>query len=155
VTDFIPEPLVILVGSQPWPLKPGPDGDCPACGKGIKEGDDITYCAVCDGLSPRREAQVRAAWVKGKARDRSRAAEETARRQLGEVAEAQPQLSERHRRWIWNGCIGSIVRERLDVTNEARLGRDFLRSIGQEPNWNLILDRRGKVIGRHDEDLVA
>lgn len=155
MTDFIPEPLVILVGSRPWPLKAGPDGDCPVCGKGIKEGDDITYCAVCDGLSPRREAQVRAARIKGRARDRSRDAEEKARRQLGEVARAQPQLSERHRRWIWNGCIGSIVRERLEVTNESRLGRDFLRSIGQEPNWNLILDRRGKVIGRYDEDLVA
>jgi uncharacterized Zn finger protein (UPF0148 family) len=155
MTDYIPEPLVILLGSRPWPLKPGPDGDCPACGKGIKEGDDITYCAVCDSLSPRREAQIRAAHAKAGTRERTKGAEEKARKQLGEVAKAQPQLSERHRRWIWNGCMGSIVRERPEVTNEARLGRDFLRSIGQEPNWNLILDRHGKVVGRYDEDLVA
>jgi hypothetical protein len=154
VTDYIPEPLVILLGCQPWPRKPTPDGDCPVCGKGIRKGDDIAYCAVCDSLSPRREAQIRAATIKARARERAKDAERQVHEQLRDAGKAQPRLSERHRRWIWNGCIGSILRERAEVNNEARLGREFLRSIGQEPNWNLIIDRRGNVVGRYDEDLL-
>jgi hypothetical protein len=29
--------------------------------------------------------------------------------------------------------------------------RAWLREIGQEPNWDLILDRRGRVVGRVEE----
>jgi hypothetical protein len=44
-------------------------------------------------------------------------------------------LDEKTRRLIWNGYRGVLGHESQNVTNLAKTGRDWLRSIGQEPNW--------------------
>ncbi|AGA29777.1 hypothetical protein [Singulisphaera acidiphila] len=67
-------------------------------------GDDSTYCGVCDGLSPRREAQVRAARIGLQARCRSETAEQEARTELRKKSS----LTEMERRRLWNGYRGRI-----------------------------------------------
>jgi hypothetical protein len=151
VTGWIPEPTVILVGCQPWPPKSTGPG-CPACGDGIRSGQDTHYCAVCDALSPRREAQVRSAQLGLKGRDRAAVAEKAAHDRLR--AKTTTSLTEAERRRLWNGYRGTILSEVPELTNLARAGREFLAEIGQEPNWSLLLDRRGNVIGRTDEGMT-
>jgi len=146
VPDWIPEPLVILVGCQAWPPPPLPDGSCPVCGWGIHRGDDTFHCAVCDSSSPRVEAKVRAAQLGLKARDKGQVAEKHVTDQLHR---APVVLTENERRRLWNGYRDSFARESSDVTNLAKVGREFLLGIGQEPDWSLILDKHGRVTGRH------
>lgn len=143
--DWIPEPHVILLGCQPWPPRAEGPG-CPACGGGVHQGDDSTFCAVCDSMSPRREAQVRAARLGLKNQDRLERGEAKVDAELRRV----PVLSESERRRLWNGYHGGILAALSDdeITNRAKAGRDFLRDSGQEPDWSLVLNRAGRVVGR-------
>jgi hypothetical protein len=148
LSDYIPEPMIILLGCQPWPPRPTGDG-CPACGDGIRRGDDSHYCAVCQSVSPRREAQVKAARVGLKARDKGEQAEKRARDRL---AKHPTVLSEADRRRLWNGYKGGIISEYTEeLTNLAATGREWLLEIGQVPDWDLLIDKRGNVIGRYSQ----
>jgi uncharacterized Zn finger protein (UPF0148 family) len=127
--DWIPEPSIILLGCQPWP--PNRQGDqCPVCGPGVLEGHDSTACAWCDSLSPLRESQVRAANNKRRAAEQADQDRDESRAQLKK--DALTTLTELQRRRIW--------------LKHGQVGREWLREIGQEPDFELQLDRRGRVI---------
>lgn len=152
--DWILEPTIIMFGCQPWTNLPGFVGPCPVCKGGIKPGHDTRYCEKCGSSSPRIEARVRSARLGMKRREKSEEARRKARHKLRSLARTI--LSEGLRRQIWNGYKGTVLSEfDGELDNLAKEGRDFLRRIGQEPDFSLILDRHGRVIGRTDEDLCA
>lgn len=147
--DHIPTPTIVLMGCRAWDATPVKSGSCPVCGPGVRAGHQSTYCARCDSLSPRRESQVLAARVGLRARSEAESAARGARDDLRRVGKANGQLSEALRRRIWMGYSRSGVNSRnAEVANRAKVGRDWLRSIGQEPDFSLILDSHGKVVGR-------
>jgi hypothetical protein len=147
-TDYVAEPTLILMGCRPWPPEPDPaaPAGCPVCGQGIPAGCNTHYCAVCDGLSPSQEARVRAARIGLKARDASNRAEREYRDDL-----RRRDLTESERRHIWFGYSKKGYESgKTEVVNRAKVGRDWLTEIGQLPDWSLILDRRGQVVGRYE-----
>jgi hypothetical protein len=147
-------------GDRPWPTEL-----CPVCrgrigrriagaesAEFLAEIDHRTYCGLCGSMDPHNEANA----VAQRIDDRSRLRHEEVARQikhaLNDEAEAnrrRPRLSEADRRRIWNGYKGGILAANLEVTNRARIGREFLTRIKQEPDWSLILDAGGKIVGRH------
>lgn len=141
----VPEPTINLMGCQAWSNVPHPPGKCPVCGPGIRPGDDTYHCLVCGSSSPRVEAKVRAARIGLKRRDKSEQAEKKARARLNRHPVV---LTESERRRLWNGYRGGILSEFPELNNLARVGREWLIEQGQQPDWSLILDRRGNVIGR-------
>ena len=143
--DYIPEPTVILLGCQPWPPKSDGPG-CPVCGQGIRIEHRTYHCAVCGSSHPSIEARCRASKLGLKARDKAETAEKRARDDLRKV---KVRLSERLRRRYWHGY--PFDRNSPDVTNQAALNRAWLAEIGQEPNWDLILDKDGRTVGRIQE----
>jgi hypothetical protein len=144
MTETIPEPSIILLGCQPWP--PQRQDVCPVCGGRIDAGDDAVHCAWCSASSPRREAQVRAARIGLAGASRACAAEDRAGADLRRATRRQPGLTEVERRRLWNGHRGGILSECAELTNRARIGREFLTRIGQVPDWSLKLGKHGKVI---------
>lgn len=148
VAHYVPEPSLFLTGCQAWPPPADPTrpGVCPVCRGGIRPDHHTHYCGVCDAMSPRNEARCLAQRVGVAGRTGEDAARQRARAAL---MKKRHRLSEALRRQIWNGYRGSIGSEAEGLTNLAREGRDFLTSIGQEPDWSLILDGRGKVVGRY------
>lgn len=136
--DYIPRPTILLEGCQCWPPRPGPDGRCPACRGRIKPADLNVYCLVCDSMAPRREAQVLAARHGLDRKSRAAAAVVKARGKLQE--QHLTILSERERRRIWHGARNSYDTD-ADVVNRAKIGRDWLKQIGQEPDWSISLAR--------------
>lgn len=138
---------------------------CPAC-KGkigrrapagadpsfFAELDRRTYCELCGSMDPKNEANAMAQRIEDRSRLRYAEVARQVDRALSNGAEKatrRPRLSESDRRRIWNGYKGGILASNLEVTNRAKIGREFLIRIQQEPNWNLILDASGKIIGRH------
>lgn len=95
-------------------------------------------------MSPRREAQVRAAQVGLKSQDQFERADRELRDELRKIKAPSESL----RRRIWNGARGGITSPTPEVSNVAKAGRDWLISKGWEPDWSLILDGRGRVVGR-------
>lgn len=144
LSDVIPEPTIVLTGCRPWDARLRTPGGCPVCRGGIRAGDDSIHCARCDSSSPRREAQIRTARIGLRARAQVEIAEREAREHL----HRKSILTESERRRLWNGYRGGLLRSRLEVTNRAKVGREWLKSIGQEPDFSLILDKRGRVVGR-------
>jgi len=72
-------------------------------------------------------------------------AEQGAKGQLGRLQESTPVLTEVQRRRIWMGYSRSgIDSHNPEVVNRSKLGRDWLISIGQEPDWSIDLDHEGK-----------
>jgi hypothetical protein len=117
--------------------------------------DGKTYCARCDALAEwverllaKQRATDRQTAERSSSRLSARRAEQAFRTELAKQVKGRPILSERTRRRIWNGNVGSLDRQTPMPSNLAKEGREFLMSIGQEPDWSLLLDRRGKVIGR-------
>lgn len=150
VDRYVPEPTVFLTGCQPWPPAPRADGSCPVCGGGILPEHRTYQCGWCDAVAPAVEARIRAGRLGLKVRseiDRAKArlAELTQRRKGRAV------LSERDRRRLWNGYRGSLLESNPEPTNRAEAGREFLISIGQTPNFDLILDNHGRVVGGRQE----
>lgn len=136
--DGIPEPTVILVGCQAWPperVRPW----CPVCGGSIRPDHESYYCAWCDALADRRESRVRFVRLGLEARERLTQVERQALAGLHKATRRrgrQVKLSESERRRLWAGSRFSIlaqVKLADPVPNPARLGRLFLRAIGQLP----------------------
>lgn len=131
--------------------------------------DRRTHCLVCNGRDPASEANLRA---QRRAAERDRAERTIAatvrdadRRHVGALEDdrAGRVLTELERRRIWLGYRGDprTTPDAIDrdgtgrsfvPTERALAGRAWLRSIGQEPDWSLILDRRGRVVGRYVYD---
>jgi len=141
----VPEPGLILMGCRAWDsltLTP-----CPVCGDGIRKGDDSTYCARCDSLSPRMESRVLAARAALQARLENEIAEQNARVDLRRLRQSTPVLSEIQRRRLWMGYSRNGINSRNpEVANRAKVGRDWLISIGQAPDWSILLDAKGRPI---------
>lgn len=145
--DYIPEPNEILMGCRAWPPPQDREG-CPVCGDGIKPGHDSAACAWCDSMSPKREAQIRAARIGMATRNLTELAEQKAR----VVLRKKSLLSECERRRIWNGSRGGILAPVEDeaLTNRAKIGRDWLREINQMPDFSIILNHCGRRVGRYE-----
>lgn len=140
---YLPEPNLILMGCRAWDaLKPV---QCPVCKHGIRPGDDTSYCARCDSMSPKREAQILAARLVLRTRNEIATAEQNARADLERLRKTSPVLTEVQRRRIWMGYSRSGVDSRNpEVANRAKAGRDWLIAIGQEPDWSIELDAKGR-----------
>lgn len=147
---YVPQPTLILMGCRAWDNVPAPP--CPVCKGGIRKGHDTAHCAKCDSSSPGIEARILAARVGLRARSVAEDADRNATDELRRLKRSEPVLTEAHRRRIWNGYSRNGLSSRnADVVNRAKLGREFLASIGQEPDFNLILDGKGRVVGRHEK----
>jgi hypothetical protein len=111
-------------------------------------------CGRCDGMSERNEAllarQRSEARIGREATDRAESDDRAVDAAAGRLRGVE--LSEAQRRRLWSGNRRALA----EVTDESRLsdlaraGREFLRRIGQEPDWSLVLDRRGRVVRRGD-----
>jgi hypothetical protein len=149
VPHSTPDAIVILTGCRPWPLEWG--DVCPCCG-GLtaKQKRRLEYCAWCETASPplARLAVYHEVRLDAPGADRQREAERKARRRFR--GRYRSILTERERRRIHNGYRGAFEHPINELTNLARVGREWLRSIGQEPDWTLILDKKGNVIGRKE-----
>lgn len=140
---YLPEPELILLGCRPWDALQS--DRCPVCKNGIRRGDDTSYCARCDAMSPRREAQVLAARLCQRVRGERATAERNARLDLERLQNATPILTEAQRRRLWMGYSQSGIDSRNpEVANRSKVGRDWLIAIGQEPDWSIELDAKGR-----------
>ena len=147
---YVPQPTLILMGCRAWEARE--TNPCSVCGGWIPNSHGGTYCAKCDALSPSMESRVLAARLGLRARSVAESAERDAKDELRKLKRSEPVLTEAHRRRIWNGYSRNGINSRnVDVVNRAKLGREFLTSIGQEPNFDLILDSKGRVVGRHEK----
>jgi hypothetical protein len=140
---YLPEPDLILMGCRAWDaLKPA---QCPVCKNGIRPGDDASYCARCDSMSPRREAQIRASLHVRRVRNAAATADRNAQDDLERLRRAAPILTEVQRRRIWMGYSrGGIDSRNPEVANRSKAGRDWLIAIGQAPDWSIELDAKGR-----------
>jgi hypothetical protein len=76
--------------------------------------------------------------------------------QLAEAIEKPKRLSEVERRRIWVGYrhLGKgYAWTDGKLTNRANFGRQWLTAIGQQPDWSLILNSKGQVIGRIQDEI--
>jgi hypothetical protein len=170
-------PTTILFGCRP--LVPIPDGaPCPVCGwneldadgrvvahhPGILPGHEQTICGACHAMSPENEARIavgkayRESLVEVVQEQRAENAEDRARRGAAdEVVKRGIVLPETDRRKLWNGYQGGLAVEvpMKHATNRARVGRKFLTRIGQEPDWSLILDAKGRIVGCLEAEAAA
>jgi hypothetical protein len=136
-----------------------PKDDCPVCHGRIGANPDTptdgiahrTYCEFCGSLSPRNEARAARQRCEVDHRERTAAAQAKAEKAM-DAATTQfrgnsVKLTECERRRIWNGYKGGILKESDGaIPNLAKTGRDFLREIGQVPDWTIQLDHRGNPI---------
>jgi hypothetical protein len=139
---YIFEPTLILCGVRAWPLVPNPDGSCPVCGRGPRGRS--TCCLVCMRCSPDIEAKVRSSDIGAKARERAELADKGAINKLRN--QTITKLTEVERRRIWNGGIGGVRMEAAEPSNRARIGRQFLREIGQVPDFSIELKSRVRPV---------
>ncbi len=130
---YIAEPLLFLTGCRPWPPPPERSGCCPVCGSNVR--DHRAYCGWSDEGSDAFETRVAAARTIVEARESIDAGRQRAALKLAKAAKIV--LSERDRRRIWNGYRRTILAATVgsDVTNLARVGREWLTKIQQEPAW--------------------
>lgn len=154
-------PKSVRPGDRLWPAP-----RCPACkgriGRRCPAGADLSffteldhrsYCELCGAMDPKNEANAMAQRIEEHSRERHTEATRQVGRTLktaSEKPERRPRLSESDRRRIWNGYKGGILSSNLEVTNRAKVGREFLIRIKQEPDWSLILDATGRVVGRYE-----
>lgn len=146
--------LIVLTGCNPWPPPVRDRGEpCEVCDDATMTDPRNVVCLWCHAVSPSLQRLIR--FVSTGVRDQRGAAadiaDEQAKRSL--VKRHKGKLTESERRLIWNGNKGAVTSECRDVTNLAKVGRDWLTSIGQVPDFSLILDKHGNVIGRHETGL--
>ena len=153
----VPEPLYLMVGCTP--LVPHRGGVCPTC-KGliglpryvdragtikIDPRDHYTVCLRCDAMDAGNEQNAKALVVAVKAVVMEETASHYYKNELARV-----DLTERERRRIFFGSSrAGYDAGRLEVVNRANIGQAWLRKIDRMPDWNLILDRHGNIIGRN------
>ncbi|WP_422929174.1 hypothetical protein [Singulisphaera sp. PoT] len=154
IDGYIAEPSIILLGCRAWDNSPYKN--CPVCHGCVGDDGGRVYCARCDAMSPAIESKCRSSRIASEVRKRSEAAARDYAAALAKKQRGSARLTEIERRQIANGYTREGIGSRdADVVNRAAVGRDWLRSIGQEPDYDLILDKRGNVIGRHSEPQQA
>jgi hypothetical protein len=131
------DPIVCLMGCRPWPYPPHSKHTCPVCHGATAKDTRLVVCLECYAVSPPLARLICAREVgrpdHGR-REHQRAAENRAKHEL--ARRHTTKLDEKTRRLIWNGYRGVLGHESEDVTNLAKIGRDWLTSIGQEPLWD-------------------
>jgi hypothetical protein len=143
LSEWIPEPTVVLLGCRPWSREA--KAPCPVCGGAIRPDDRGVHCARCDRSHPSIESRCRGVLIGIKAKDaQDRARAEFAR----DLKRRRLTLTERERRRLWNGYVGGILAPNSRVNDRVRIAREWLASVGMLPDWSLVLDRRGNVVGR-------
>jgi hypothetical protein len=102
-----------------------------------------------DGPPARGEPRPAAPRNRGDRRARDGADREA--REVRHVKEGlrRVELAEAERQRIFLGSRKGNPFADVDPACLAGVGRAWLREIGQLPDWDLILDRRGRAIGRH------
>jgi len=151
--EVLPDAIILLTGCRPWPLGYREDGVCPVCHDNARRAISLVVCLHCHAVSlplSRLVASRSLGQMNHGFAAEARQAEQDAKRALAKSHETT--LSERERRWIWGGCKRShgksADKKSGKVSNLALIGRQWLTQINQLPDWTLILDRRGNVIGR-------
>lgn len=151
---YIPEPTIILLGCRAWDNKPF--GVCPVCNGGVRAGDDGIHCAKCSSSSPAIERRCATAKVVHSAKERAADGSKELRDELDKRHRNSAKLTELERRQIANGYTRKGLNSKNSgVVNRARVGREWLQSINQMPDYDLILDKRGNVTGRYSEQQQA
>ena len=134
---------------------------CPECVDRFSERR--IYCGRCDSSHPENERRLdlqRAATAReaADAKARQRAAESdrlsvaSTREALNEALAARrqdrgtPRLTEAERRKLWNGYVRPFIAPAAEPSCLAKVCRDWLREIDQEPDWTIELDERGNAI---------
>jgi len=116
-------------------------------------------------MSARNESLL-ATQARIRAEEAEAGADEMAERaDFDRIARKNVRLSEAARRRIWNGYKGGTADAlRLPADSpdrrsresrwiaRTRIGREWLTSIGQEPDWTLEIDRRGQVLRPKDAE---
>lgn len=158
--DGVPEPTLLLMGCAPFVrVEPAP---CPTCGStpeinrvedrpSLVKGEPptIVACLRCDRRDDRWEAILaNRRHTAGPGRERGAKADRKVRHVVRAARRQGVKLSEVDRRRIWCGNKRSMLAAVEGLANLAAAGRVFLAAVGQLPDWDLILDRRGKVVGR-------
>jgi len=143
--------MLLVLGCRPWPLEP--KTICPACHGNLDHYSGQAVCLWCHGISRSTALTLKALYRKqirsadaGEVLDAERRAKEDLKRKH------KAKLSERERRRYWMG-VGS--RDAPDHNIRVTAARAWLREIGQEPDWSLVLDGRGNVIGHVDAETGA
>ena len=146
-----PDPIIILTGCRPVPVPRRGDGSCGVCGGATeRETVSLVFCCECSAAS-KPLVRLMIAREIGR-RDEARAAEAAAaERQAADELDARHEttLTERERRRIWNGQSVVAAGSSIKLTNLTLTGRKWLTEIDQLPDWSLILDKRGQVVGRY------
>ena len=139
------DPFIVLLGCRPWPPGPLPGAGrlCPVCKRGVRPGDETTVCLWCHSASPRTSGRLRLAKIQTDRAVRHNEAE----RKLRDKLKSKPvvTLSERERRGYWYGGSRKLTRSNPELASTTATCRAWLRSIGQEPNWDLTHDQFGPL----------
>ena len=134
-------PVICLTGCRPWPVPPHKH-DCPVChGATGRDKHRLVVCLECHSVSPKLARLIGAREIGRPENDRREQARRAEARALDELTRRHTTvLDEKTRRLVWNGYRGILGRESETVTNLARIGREWLRSIGQEPAWSEAIE---------------
>lgn len=139
---------------------------CPVCEGRVEDRPSlvprtpstIVICLGCHRMDAKHELSLsrdrNAARISERELDAATKRERLLRRTEAALAKAHPRLTESERRRIWCGYRSSLLAVHIPPevstrgANLAREGRTFLTRVGQEPNFDLILDAKGYVVGR-------
>jgi hypothetical protein len=116
--------------------------------------DHLTFCLWCYGTALRNAARISRLLSYGHAKRLAASANAESARQIKDSLDRRLRgnatLTETERRRIWYGYKNAISRD-LDasiVGNLALIGREWLARLDQLPDFTLILDGTGHVVGR-------
>lgn len=139
----------------------GDASPCPACGGHVTDRPDqfgiekpsTVVCLRCSRMDachdPAFANQIRAEKVARAAHDECQEAERKLQHAADAINTDQVVLSETERRRIWAGNRRTQLVELVpNITSLAAAGREFLRRINQQPDFDLIIDKRGNTIDR-------
>lgn len=137
------DPYILLMGCRPW-SRADEDGNklkkrCPVCHKATQhDGERLVLCAKCSAASPLMSRLIVSREVGAPESGRRAQSERNEQRIMDDLSKRHPVLDETTRRLIWNGYRGVFTKEIEEPSNLARIGRMWLISIDQKPNWDAV-----------------
>ena len=149
--------IIMLPGCLPWSAASAKKQPCPVCHGATRSDKRLVVCLWCHAVSPTLAKLIGRATYGRSDHTGREVARQATRKQVASLERSHGGrvLDEQTRRRIWNGYDGRYHREADSPNNAAKIGRDWLRSIGQEPDFSRILDRRGEEIGRYEEITIG
>lgn len=150
---------VLLTGCRPWPPPDDRGRDCPVCGAGIWPEHDTTLCLWCHATSVPNRRRLHSAYIAADRRERAAASASAlesrlrlkpSRTRQRRKDAAATQLSERVRRGYWYGGTRRLKANYRDLASTIHVCRQWLKEIGQEPDWAQTHDRFGPLPGRRE-----